>query len=562
MSSKQELEFAQLVLSALEGDISGEQSRVLTNTLNRDPKALPLYVSLMKIYTELSPFGSVRIPPISEPQSDNQAENLNELLNILAAEENNAPIVNVPKPVEPKPISKPDEMPVPVRKVSTLNLWILGLSMAALLVIVTFLKIVPYFETVPVATLSDSIHAEYIDETFPAGSRLTNRKEPYRLQKGVARIAFDSGASVVIEAPAEFQINTRNTMVLHSGRLFAVVPEQATGFTVKTATSTVIDLGTEFGLHVAASQETELHVFSGKTKLYVSLFNQPQITTGQARSVDAVTGAIKTIPFEKYRFIRRIDSGANIISRGRDMISLADLVKGGNGYGTSWKTSEIYSVDTGQKIIDRNDGYRTLDNTYRKVAANPFIDGIFVPNGNHQTVSSDGHVFADCPETSGLFFSDLRFSNSWEYAPPAARLYQTQRNLNFAPAVVLMHSNIGVTFDLDAVRRQFPGRSIRRFLTSAGNLFVFEGIPVAGAEEYSPGSTEFDVWIVVDGQLRSKAPRVRWDSLIALEAPIRAGDRFLSILVTDGGIVYEGDNANHYDSCGLADMRLEIELIE
>ncbi|MBN1766174.1 MAG: FecR domain-containing protein [Sedimentisphaerales bacterium] len=555
-SKKQQLELTRLVLSALQGDISEEQSQVLMDTLNQNPEALSLYMNLMEIYTELSPLGSVRIPPISEPQLDSQGENFYKLLNLLAAEEKTAPTIYIPKP-----ISEPDEKPVQARKVRKFKLWVKCLSLAALLFIIIFPLIMHYFETVPVATMTDSIHAEYGSEQFPDGSRLTNRKDPYCLQKGVVKLEFDSGAGVVIEAPAEFQLKSINKMVLHSGRLFAIVPDQARGFTVKTANSTVVDLGTKFGLDVTAESGTQLHVLSGETNLRVSMFKQTQVTTGQARSVDD-NDRVEEIPIERYRFIRNIDSRANIISRGLDMISLTDLVMGGNGYGTSLKLSETYSVSTGQKTTDRNGQYRTLNIPYQKVTSNPFIDGIFVPNGKNQVVSSEGHVFADCPDTSGLYFYDLCFDKKWEYAPPAAQLYQKQRNLNFAPNLVFMHSNIGVTFNLDAVRRQFPGQSIRRFLASVGVMFSFGGAPIKEAEINSPKNTEFDVWVVVDEQLRSKAEKVRWDSLNNLDVPIMTGDRFLSVLVTDGGVTYESDTANHYDSCGLADMRFEMESME
>ena len=68
---------------------------------------------------------------------------------------------------------------------------------------------------------------------------------------------------------------------------------------------------------------------------------------------------------------------------------------------------------------------------------------------------------------------------------------------------------------------------------------------------------------VVDGQLRMKAQKVRSDSLLNLEVPLSSEDRFLSILVTDGGVNRSlGNNANHMDLCGLADSRFEMESLE
>jgi len=81
-----------------------------------------------------------------------------------------------------------------------------------------------------------------------------------------------------------------------------------------------------------------------------------------------------------------------------------------------------------------------------------------------------------------------------------------------------------------------------------------------GVEDGAPASAEFDVWITVDGRLRAKAAKVRWDSLIDLDVPLTSQDRFLSILVTDGGTIrVDGFNANHYDLCLLGDSRFEVE---
>jgi hypothetical protein len=329
----------------------------------------------------------------------------------------------------------------------------------------------------------------------------------------------------------------------------------------------VIDLGTEFGVDAIPQQGTELHVFLGKTELAVTGTDKQKrvqgVTTGQAKQVNAANGQVRSIPFEKYRFVRRIDSKSNIVWKGRDVISLNDLVAGGNGYGTSTEISVVYAIATGEKTSSWGNEYRIGTGSYQKVSSNPFIDGVFVPKAKNQVVSSEGHVFADCPETSGFYFMELCFNKKWKYTTLAAHRYEKMRDLTFESSILYMHSNIGATFSLDAVRQRFPGLSIRRFLTTVGTLSSYGGYPIYPNEGFSPVETEFDVWFVVDGQLRMKAQKVRSDSLINLEVPISPEDRFLSILVTDGGVNYSpGNNANHFDMCGLADMRLEMESLE
>ena len=86
-----------------------------------------------------------------------------------------------------------------------------------------------------------------------------------RLQSGLAQIVFYSGARVVIEGPAEFQIISPTESSFRNGKLIAEVPPQARGFRVGTPQMNVTDLGTAFGLDVK-EQRTELHVFKGSVE--------------------------------------------------------------------------------------------------------------------------------------------------------------------------------------------------------------------------------------------------------------------------------------------------------
>ena len=86
-----------------------------------------------------------------------------------------------------------------------------------------------------------------------------------RLKSGLAQVVFYSGARVVIEGPAEFQIISPGNAVCRVGRLTAEVPPQARGFRIATSQMDVTDLGTAFGLDVKEGS-TELHVFKGSVE--------------------------------------------------------------------------------------------------------------------------------------------------------------------------------------------------------------------------------------------------------------------------------------------------------
>jgi len=86
-----------------------------------------------------------------------------------------------------------------------------------------------------------------------------------RLKSGLAQIVFYSGARVVIEGPAEFQLVSPSEASCRGGKLTAEVPPQARGFRVHTPQMNITDLGTAFGLDVK-ERHTELHVFKGSVE--------------------------------------------------------------------------------------------------------------------------------------------------------------------------------------------------------------------------------------------------------------------------------------------------------
>jgi hypothetical protein len=91
-----------------------------------------------------------------------------------------------------------------------------------------------------------------------------------RLERGLAEIRFQCGATAVIEGPAELELLTARRARLRRGRLTAKVPQEASGFEVLSPQGKVIDLGTEFGIHVAESGVTDVVIFDGKVEAHVN----------------------------------------------------------------------------------------------------------------------------------------------------------------------------------------------------------------------------------------------------------------------------------------------------
>lgn len=124
---------------------------------------------------------------------------------------------------------------------------------------------------VPSATAPPPFAARVVDSTaarWADGLALAKGaaipQGPLRLLSGAAQIAFESGALVTLNAPAEIEVLGASRLFLRSGRIVPFVPPAATGFTVVSPTGEVIDLGTEFSVNVDASGRTEVYVLEGE----------------------------------------------------------------------------------------------------------------------------------------------------------------------------------------------------------------------------------------------------------------------------------------------------------
>jgi len=409
---------------------------------------------------------------------------------------------------------------------------VIKITAVSLLTILLFILVSShvYRTLVPreIATLNTSLQAKFAgDGSFVPGMRLASREDPLYLQTGLIEIAFDGGAKVLLEAPAAFYLKSADSMILHSGQLFALVPDYAKGFTVATPNSRIIDMGTEFGIRVEQDGTSDLHMFKGKAALSSDSGDESEqmmLTAGQARHID-IDGQIRDIPIKEQAFVRHFYSDTGFVWRGQ-RLCLVDIVGKGNGLGTG--RANVY--------MDPIEGYKESlycngkGNEYHRLASNPFVDGLFIPDGSdRQVISSLGHVFVDCPETNGECYANLG-------ANPRQGVWATDMRTGMVrfngqdygdqkhPCLV-MHANLGVTFDLNAIRAMSPDIKMTRFVSKIG---------IADFEESSGCNADF--WVLVDGQVRRCRRNLRQKNVLSnVSIELGPSDRFLTLITTDGG---------------------------
>ncbi|MEJ5259816.1 MAG: NPCBM/NEW2 domain-containing protein [Anaerohalosphaeraceae bacterium] len=558
------------LLGALRDEIiTPQEFDELTALLKNYPQARELYLDYIYLCTDLCNLQAAirHTPALASPLScstqepeDSGAPLTLEFLQVLGDYEKNAEAVELP-PVELPALQSPRPVPAVKTKpqVSKLSLFALLTSLAALLMILAYPLIFPAPQP-GVASVLDTLGAAWSSrEPLEKGVRLSAGAAPVQLIKGLVKIQTDNGVHLVIEAPAEFRFVNSDELSMTYGRVFVNIRQAPNGFAVQTQKSKIIDLGTQFGVYTDMRGDIELHVFEGKTVLIAGLSNKTKqvmdVMAGQAKRFGESSGEVQSIRLSEGFFARDIQSQTNLVWRQEKQIDLADILGGGTGLGDGQRGAGINPsnrpADALGEMRDRRSG-----NAYNKVPSNPYIDGVFVPNGTSpQVVSSAGHIFRECPVTSGYFFADILHS-------PAEKLLQNSQSktaslrlgsIDYSDAgqtFLCMHANSGITFDLNAFRSRLQS-PIRRFKAQAGLLDFVPAHLRAGYAE---------CWILLDGQVRFHAA-LDAGQTEPIEIDISDSQRFLTLVVTDGGSRDpELDrNAIGYDWCIFGQPKLILE---
>lgn len=118
-----------------------------------------------------------------------------------------------------------------------------------------------HFKTI--ATVIKSSHCKWAGSTLPTaeGSRVS--AGILELVEGLATLRFDSGAQVVLEAPATIELVDAMNCHLRRGTLVADVPPSAIGFSVDTQDAKVVDYGTRFGVSTGDDGKYMVQVLEG-----------------------------------------------------------------------------------------------------------------------------------------------------------------------------------------------------------------------------------------------------------------------------------------------------------
>jgi hypothetical protein len=400
-----------------------------------------------------------------------------------------------------------------------------------------------------VATLNEGIHAQW--DTPPADANL--HPGPMFLREGFARLTFKQGAQIILQAPCAFDLVSKNKMILHQGMVTAQVPPAAHGFSVKTPQSTVTDFGTEFGIQALALAGSEVHVFDGRVQVKTaSHSNRPSqnkdVTKGKA-AVITQSGKLDINPLgtRPRLFVRDIPE-ADSFGIPNKRLDLADIVGGGSGFGTGSLYAGIDPA-TGQTVSMYRSEERTGGRGYVKVPSLPCVDGVFVPlaKGGLMPISSAGHHF-DFPPGGGKWYVELALGGDPKHRTlPHSVLSLDGRDYGSVnrPAL-LMHANVGITFDLDAIRTSLTASRIKGFTSTCGINNNVQKTETPDAIFY----------VLVDGQVRVyEEVALPGQLAVDIHIDLREHERFLTLVCVAG-------TKNYGDWTLFGTPALELEGVE
>ncbi len=429
----------------------------------------------------------------------------------------------------------------------------------------------------------------------------------YALASGLLEITYDTGAKVILQGPANYEVNSATGGYLAAGKLTARVEKKAEGgrrkaeevtsgqwpvagesqianlrsdvpdsppsplrlppslstshcplFTIETPTAIVTDLGTEFGVEVDDRGGTTSYVFQGTVR--VQGVDRP----GAAGDAGRVLRANESVRVERRGdtcelvvpptdlaavFVRDLQQPAG--RKGRlKVFDLVDVVAGGDGF--SGKRGRGIDPRSGHVVATPTEFSATAplisDNEYHRVEEMPFVDGVFIPDGNQPSVQIDsaGGRFEGFHRTVGKTWQPIWAGGPMPEAYPT-NIWGIDVNSPGHGAIVL-HASNAITFDLDAIRNANPGCRLEVFRAIAGNCDSGKSVM---------GNTYADLSVLVDGKVRYRRRQIQMsDGGYSVIVPIENTDRFLTLVATDGG-----DDISH-DWVVFGDPRLEMTATE
>lgn len=375
-----------------------------------------------------------------------------------------------------------------------------------------------------------------------------------KLSHGIIKLEFATQAFAVLSAPADLEILGAGDVLLRKGKLTGRSEEG--NFTVQTPSAYVVDIGTAFGVFVDDQDATDVVVFEGEVNVQRTSASKHTmlLTSGMSVRVDHLGLNQIDDNVEAPSFDREFN-GKRPSSLGANELSLVDIICGSAP--GEYRSAGSIDPETGTWSTlpwSESKGVRDKASNGKVVLVewNPWVQSIFVPDpqSNQLVIDLGGQLIESPTFTGGAWGPiwarrkigrqldplvdrlDRDVEGFWGAGTTTALL---DRSRWVRDGIVGMHANVGVTIDLQAIRKGYSS-SIQSFRGVLAHL------------EHSRDSLPFHpqarstFQIHIDGELRYERQgfcRQDGDAMFGVE--LLDGDRLLTLLVTDSndGPIYD-----------------------
>jgi hypothetical protein len=527
----------ELTLSLIEGLLSPAETEELERLVLDRTEIRRYYIRMMHVHAGLHQHASVLAPPNVRIDDDVSPAMLdsNDAMVVRAIREpetDQEPLLTAP----PSPVAATARPVAPWWK-GRIEWWQIG-SIAAIVAICvgvgfTLMRTqsvgtAPISAT-PTVAQSDSPASvtatantvwALTDISYDAGDPLAKGKH-LDLESGIVQIALAGGGQIICEGPAEFTVDSPQHISLDSGKLVAWV--KGGGLVVQTPAMTITDLGTEFGVHVSPNGTTDVAVFQGSVRTaVVNSRAAPQVfKVGQG--VTCTLGAAP-IPVPAA-------SLANQFKRAlppRITLDLVDIVAGGKGT-AHHRGLGIDPTDGHTVSPDDFPGSPRSGGQFHKFPPGSMLDSCFVTpaNGQPTPIDSRGDLFAFA-DSDSVLQAPIWAGGALPPNPHGA-IDPALGSIDYsaaAHAMLMVHANSAITFNLDAIRATHQGSKRFDFVAEIGKPWQTDS---NGADR----SSTIRGYVLVDGipQFDKNCSPIQYVPFHA-KIPIAGTAHFLTLAAT------------------------------
>lgn len=281
-SARADPELAGLVNDVIDGSIDAGRAAALEARLVADPAARRYFLDAMLVHSQLAAALSAASPTV--------------LVDLMGCE---AP---------PQPVGRSGRFAAAAALVAAM------LAAAAVLGGPAVLRVPGRIGSAlwatPLATVADARLVLVGEGQRPLEPGDTLAEGRVSFEGGAVEVLLRNGVMLVLEGPVDLLLQSEMKAFVQSGKVLVRMPSGMSGFRLETPSASLLDLGTEFAVHVGATGATDVQVYDGEV---IATGRNPSVRAGFPRklligdacrfSADAAE-AVAGIPFTDERFIR------------------------------------------------------------------------------------------------------------------------------------------------------------------------------------------------------------------------------------------------------------------